>query len=111
MVAQELNKSPFFKIIIPNYNNGKYIEACLNSILKQTFQEFEIIIIDDVSDDNSVEIINKYCKEYSNIHSILLKEKRWNGYVPEVRKHMRERVKLWIRYVPEVREYMQEREK
>lgn len=79
MVAQELNKSPFFKIIIPNYNNGKYIEACLNSILKQTFQEFEIIIIDDVSDDNSVEIINKYCKEYSNIHSILLKEKRWNG--------------------------------
>ena len=76
LVAQELNKSPFFKIIIPNYNNGKYIEACLNSILKQTFQEFEIIIIDDVSDDNSVDIINKYCKEYSNIHSILLKEKR-----------------------------------
>ena len=62
LVAQELNKSPFFKIIIPNYNTGKYIEACLNSILKQTFQEFEIIIIDDVSDDNSVEIINKYCK-------------------------------------------------
>ena len=67
LVAQELNKSPFFKIIIPNYNNGKYIEACLNSILKQTFQEFEIIIIDDVSDDNSVEIINKYCKSITII--------------------------------------------
>ena len=50
----------FFKVIIPNYNSEKYIEKCIDSILSQTFKDFEIVIVDDVSTDNSVEIIKKY---------------------------------------------------
>ena len=50
----------FFKIVIPNYNSEEYIEKCLSSIEEQTFKDFSIIIIDDSSTDNSLEIIKKY---------------------------------------------------
>lgn len=72
-------KEHFFKIVIPNYNNSKYISDCLNSILEQTFTDYCITIVDDVSDDGSQEIIEEYANRYDNIKAILLKEKRWNG--------------------------------
>lgn len=49
-----------FSIIIPNYNKEQYIEETLNSIFNQTYKNFEVIVIDDASTDNSLEIINKY---------------------------------------------------
>ena len=51
---------PKISIIIPVYNSGKYLKRCLNSIIRQTFKDFEIILIDDHSDDNSINIIKKY---------------------------------------------------
>lgn len=48
-----------FSIIIPTYNVDEYIEECITSILKQTFDDFEIVIVDDCSSDNTVEVINK----------------------------------------------------
>lgn len=47
-------------IIIPIYNTEKYIEKCLNSILKQGYIDIEIICVDDGSDDNSIKILEKY---------------------------------------------------
>ena len=47
-------------LIIPNYNNGKYLRDCLDSVLNQTYIPHEVIIADDASTDNSVEIIQQY---------------------------------------------------
>ena len=50
-------------IIIPNYNKEKYIEKCVDSVLKQSYMPKEIIIVDDCSTDNSRRTIRKIGKE------------------------------------------------
>lgn len=50
----------FLKIVIPNYNNKPYIRKCLDSILNQSFQDFHIIVVDDLSTDGS----DKICEDY-----------------------------------------------
>lgn len=47
-------------VIIPNYNHAKYLKQRIDSVLNQTYQNFELIILDDRSTDNSVRIINEY---------------------------------------------------
>ena len=47
-------------VIIVNFNNAKYLEKCLISVINQSFKEVEIIVIDDISTDNSIEILKKY---------------------------------------------------
>ena len=59
---------PIVSIIIPVYNVEDYIKMTLESILTQTFQNFEIILIDDESTDNSKAIMMEYAKKYSNIN-------------------------------------------
>ena len=49
-----------FSIIVPNYNKGEYISECLNSIFNQTFKNYEVIVIDDGSSDNSLDEIKKF---------------------------------------------------
>ncbi len=51
---------PYFSVIIPLYNKEKYIEKTLQSVLNQLFNDFEIIIIDDGSTDNSINIISQF---------------------------------------------------
>ena len=54
-----MNNSPYFSIIVPMYNAERYIKICVDSILDQTFQDFELIIVDDCSTDNSYKICNE----------------------------------------------------
>jgi glycosyltransferase involved in cell wall biosynthesis len=53
-------KTPKISIYITNRNYGKYIDRAIKSVLSQTFMEYELIIVDDASDDNSLKIIKKY---------------------------------------------------
>ncbi|NML68060.1 glycosyltransferase family 2 protein [Hymenobacter sp. RP-2-7] len=50
----------FVSVIIPNYNHAEYIEQRIESVLSQSYDNFEVIILDDYSTDNSREIINRY---------------------------------------------------
>jgi glycosyltransferase involved in cell wall biosynthesis len=57
---RKINKQAKISVIVPIYNKELYIEKCLNSILQQTLSEIEIILIDDGSTDNSVNVINTF---------------------------------------------------
>lgn len=58
---------PVVSIIVPVYNVEKYLRECLDSILNQTFNDFELILIDDGSKDQSGKICDEYAKTHSNI--------------------------------------------
>ncbi len=47
-------------VLMPSYNHGRFIEAAIESVLTQTYQDFELIIVDDGSSDNSAEIISRF---------------------------------------------------
>lgn len=65
---------PLISIIMPNFNGSKTIEKSILSVINQTYRNFELIIVDDASVDNSNEIINYYCNKDRRIKSILLKK-------------------------------------
>ncbi len=50
-------------VIIPCYDSGEYIEKCLRAFEKQTFKDFEIIVVDDCSKDNTVDVVCAYMKQ------------------------------------------------
>lgn len=54
---------PFFTVIIPLYNKEKYISEAIESILNQTFTDFEVLIVNDCSTDKSMEIASKFVSE------------------------------------------------
>ena len=66
-----------FSIIVPVYNSEKTIEKCLNSIKIQKTNDFELIIIDDNSSDNSLQIANKFIKKIKFVK--ILKNKKNYG--------------------------------
>ena len=65
---------PKISVIIPVYNTEKYLKTCLDSIVNQTYQDLEIIIVNDGSTDNSQKIVDKYIKEYPSKVKCIIKE-------------------------------------
>ena len=55
-------------VVVTSYNYEKYIGATLESLVKQSIPNLEIIVVDDGSQDQSVAIIKNYCRQYPNIH-------------------------------------------
>jgi spore coat polysaccharide biosynthesis protein SpsF (cytidylyltransferase family) len=60
----EINKLPKITVYIANHNYGQYLERAIKSVLNQSFQDFELIIIDDCSTDNSLEVMLKYSNHF-----------------------------------------------
>ena len=69
----------FFKIIIPCYNSEKYVEKCLMSIENQSFKDFIIICVDDLSDDKTFDIVENIALSYDNIRCIRPDKKLYIG--------------------------------
>lgn len=66
------NIMPFFSVVIPVYNSEKYLNECIESIFSQSFDDFEVVLVDDESEDRSGEICenwkNKYPDKVQVIH-------------------------------------------
>lgn len=85
-----------FSVIVPNYNNANWINKTIESVINQTYQDWEMYIIDDMSTDNSIDVIKKYkdkritlienkIKLYNggsrNVGILKAKESNYNGYL------------------------------
>ena len=90
-----LNKKIELSIIVPVYNVEKYIGECLDSILKIKNINYEVLVINDGSPDNSQKIIDEYCKKDSRIKSFI----KENGGLSSARNYGLERAKgeyIWF---------------
>ena len=58
------NILPIISVIIPMYNVEKYVGQCLGSLLSQTFQDFEVIVVDDCSTDNGIKVVENYIPRF-----------------------------------------------
>lgn len=59
-----INMEPKISIVVPVYNSEKFLDACLNSILHQTYINYEVIVVDDGSLDDSLFVCERYAKEH-----------------------------------------------
>lgn len=69
---------PKVSVIVSAYNQAKYLEYALNSVLNQTFEDWESIIVNDGSSDDAGEIANKMDKRFNlfSVHALLLRAKK-----------------------------------
>lgn len=65
---------PKVSVIVPNYNHAPYLERRFDSIFAQTYQDFELIILDDCSTDNSREVLEKY-RNHPKVSQVVYNEK------------------------------------
>ena len=68
-----MHKDEKVSVIIPNYNHASFLEKRINSVLNQTYKNFEVLLLDDCSTDASREILEKY-KSHKRIKKIILND-------------------------------------
>ena len=73
------SQPPKISVIIPLYNTDKYIDQCLNSILNQRFQDYEVIVVDDCSTDNSMKIVENIMPKFNGRLKIFKHKKNSGG--------------------------------
>ena len=61
---------PKYSVLLTVYNSEKYLDECFNSILCQTFNDFEVVVVDDASTDSSGKICDKYARKDSRVKVI-----------------------------------------
>jgi FkbM family methyltransferase len=65
--AADGGKRPLVSVVVAVHNVGKYLSQCLDSLVNQTLEDIEIIVVNDASQDNSLEIMNNYRSRYSHL--------------------------------------------
>ena len=65
-----------FSVIIPAYNVENYIGKAIDSVLEQTYKNYELIIVNDASTDNTEEMVKKYEEKFKNVKLISHRENK-----------------------------------
>jgi glycosyltransferase involved in cell wall biosynthesis len=65
--CQEENIAPLFSVVIPVYQAERYLGECIDSVLNQTYENFEVVIVDDGSSDRSGKICDTYAGKDSRV--------------------------------------------
>ena len=81
-----MDSAPKISIIVPVYNSEKYLEQCLNSVLKQSYSNYEVIMIDDGSTDSSRMIYEKF------VHT----DKRFVSYHQKITEYPAPEIRAWM---------------
>ena len=89
-------KIPKVSVVIVKYNNAKYLEKCIKSLLNQSYRNIEIIIVDDKSTDNSFNILKKYRKKATIIFN---KKKTSHGSYNQINSYYRGYLKSKGKYL------------
>ena len=92
-----MQAKPAISICIPTYDGSEYIEDCLDSVLTQTYGNFEVLILDDCSTDNTLEIANTFAKKDSRIR--VVKNENNLGLVGNWNKCIQLAKGEWIKFV------------
>ena len=61
------NNSPFLSVVVPVYNVSKYLEECLDSVIQQSFKDFEVLLINDGSTDGSLDLLEEVASRDSRV--------------------------------------------
>lgn len=89
-------KKDLVSIIMPSYNTANYIGESINSVMNQTYKNWELIIVDDCSTDNTDEIVNKFLKDERIKY---LKNEKNGGAAISRNKALREAKGRWIAFL------------
>lgn len=81
----EANNQPLISVIVPVYNVEAYITACIESVLSQSYSNWELILVDDGSSDGSREIMNRYAAQHTRIRCMDYGMPPWNRGVSTAR--------------------------
>ena len=76
MVVEKKSSMPLLTVLMPVYNADKFLDESINSILSQTYSDFEMLILDDASTDNSLKIIKAYAKKDKRIKVLVNQKNR-----------------------------------
>lgn len=71
-----IDKIPEISVILCTYNREKYLKNCIESVLAQTFPNWELMVVDDGSQDNTFDLVNAYLKKFDNIRYLKHQNKK-----------------------------------
>jgi glycosyltransferase involved in cell wall biosynthesis len=72
----QFDPSPEISIVLCTYDREKYLDKCINSVINQTFTDWELLVVDDGSQDNTFEVVNLYVQKFKNIRYLKHQNKK-----------------------------------
>lgn len=105
--AQTEKFAPLISVIVPNFNHEKYLRQRLETVYSQTYKNFEVILLDDLSADNSLEVLREFQERHKNNTRLIANEKNSGNVFKQWRKGI-EAARGQLIWIAESDDYSQE---